>query len=327
MRHVRIQGLVLTSISILAMTSLTFARSTAAQTPPSAQPPAASAATPSPTPEQAQILKNAEAFIRNLFSWGPQFQVKLGPLSPSPAPDFYTVPVNVTYNGQNDVGVFFVSKDGKTVMRGDLYDLAVDPFAENRSKIHTDNSPSLGSPDAPITLVEFSDFECPHCRELFRSMKMIEPKYPMVRVVFKDFPISQIHPWAETAAIGARCAYMQSPDAFWQFHDALFENQDVISSENVWDKLQAIARRVNLDPDTLKACMASPEAREAVRKNLVEGQSLGVNSTPTVFINGRPVIGGDKPTIEQFLDYQIQVLHLNAASSPPSSTQAPPQTH
>lgn len=291
------------------------------QTPkpaPAAAPPASTAPTPAPTPEQAQLLKNAEAFIRNLFSWGTQFQVKLGPLSPSPAADFYTVPVNVTLNGQNDAGVFYVSKDGKTFMRGDLYDMSTDPFADNRSKIHTDNSPSHGPADAPITVVEFSDFQCPHCRELYRSMKTIEPKYPQIRVVFKDFPISQIHPWAETAAIGARCAFIQSPDAFWQFHDQLFENQDVISTENVWEKLQAFARRAGLDSDALKACMASPEAREAVRKNLAEGQSLGVNSTPTVFVNGRPVIGGDKSTIEQYLDYQIQLLHL-----PPSTTSHP----
>lgn len=292
--------------------------------------PAAAAAQPaqsSPSPEQAQILKNSEAFVRNLFSWGSDFQVKLGPLSPSAAPDFYTVPVNVSLNGQNDAGIFYVSKDGRTFMRGDLYDMSADPFADNRAKIHPDGSPSLGPADAPITVVEFSDFECPHCRELYRTMKVLEPRYPMIRVVFKDFPISQIHPWAQTAAIGAHCAYQQSPGAFWRVHDALFENQDVISSENVWDKLQTFARQAALDPDALKACMASPDARQAVQANLVEGQSLGVNSTPTVFVNGRPVVGGEKPTLEQYLSYQIQTLHLASPTAAKSDLRPQTQKH
>lgn len=311
-------------IALLGFLGLLVAGSCGAQTAkssPAPAQPASSNAQPTatvapPTPEQAQLLKSTEAFIRNLFSWGTQFQVKLGPLSPSPAADFYTVPVNVTLNGQNDAGIFYISKDGKTFMRGDLYDMSADPFADNRSKIHIDNSPSLGPKDAPITVVEFSDFECPHCRELYRAMKIIGPKYPQIRVIFKDFPISQIHPWAETAAIGARCAFIQSPDAFWQVHDQIFESQDVISAENIWDKLQTFARQAGLDPDSLKACMASPEARQAVRANLAEGQSLAVNSTPTVFVSGRPVIGGDKTTLEQYLGYQIQILHLPPTTTP-----------
>ena len=277
-----------------------------------AQPAAANRA---PTPEQAQLLKSTETFVRNLFSWGPEFQVKLGPLTPSVAPDFYTVIVNVTVNGQSDAAAFYVSKDGKIFMRGDLYDMSADPFAENRAKLHTDGAPSYGPADAPITLVEFSDFECPHCRELYRAMKTIGPKYPMIRVVFKDFPISQIHPWAETAAIGAHCAFVQNPDAFWAIHDSIFENQDVVSSENVWEKLQDFARHAGLDPDALRACLASLDARKAVQANLAEGQSLGVNSTPTVFVNGRPVYGGDKTQLEQHLNYQLQLLHLSPGSS------------
>lgn len=320
-------------LDVVALGILSAALPAGAQSPqPAKAPTPATTATPSTpaapsvptvTPEQAQLLKSSEAFIRNLFSWGTDFKVTLGPLSSSPSPDFYSLPIKVTINGQNDAGVFYVSKDGKTFMRGDVYDMSADPFADNRAKLHPDGNPSLGPADAKITLVEFSDFECPHCRQLYQSMKVLEPEYPTIRVVFKDFPITQIHPWAETAAIGARCAFMQSPDSFWRVHDSIFESQDVISTENVWDKLQLFARQAGLDTEAFKTCMTAPEARQAVEANQAEGVSLGVNSTPTVFVNGRPAIGGEKPTLVQYINYQIQTLHLTppaaAAKTDPKS--------
>ena len=88
-----------------------------------------------------------------------------------------------------------------------------------------------------MTIYEFSDFECPHCRAMNEILKQVEAENPKIRIVFKNFPLTQIHPWAETAAIGAHCASIQKPEAFWTIHDLIFDNQDVISAENVWDKL------------------------------------------------------------------------------------------
>lgn len=293
-----------TPIATLALLIIGFAASFAAApclAQSSAQP---SASTPVPANE-SQLLKSTEAFLRNLFAWGPQFSVKLGPLAPSASPDFYTVPVRVTYTGQTDEGTVYVSKDGKSLLRGDMFNTSADPFAADRAKIHLDGNPSIGPADARVTVVEYSDFQCPHCRELYVNLKTIEPQYPQVRFVFKDFPITQIHPWAETAAIGARCAFMQSPAAFWTVHNSIFDNQDVISAENVYEKLVEYAGQAGLDADSFKACLASDAAKKAVEANRDEGVALGVNSTPTVYVNGRPAIGGDKNMIEQFIKFEL----------------------
>jgi protein-disulfide isomerase len=276
-----------------------------AQVSPAATPPATAAS--APTPEQAQLLKNAEAFLRNLFTWGPSYAVKVGPLTPSPSPDFYTVPIEVTVNGQSDKGTIFVSKDGKTFIRGEMFDMSTDPFAANREKLRTDivGAPALGPADAKVTLVEFSDFQCPHCLELHNILKDIPAKYPQVRIVHKDFPISQIHPWAETAAIAAHCAFVQSPAAFWKVSDALFRTQDLISTANIWDRATQYASDANLDVDAFKACLASPEAKQAVSDSREQGVALGVNSTPAVYINGRLVVGPNAETLSEFIDYAL----------------------
>lgn len=276
----------------------------AAQVAPAPAPARASASS-EPRGEQTQLLKASEAFVRELFAWGPGVKVKLGPLGPSAAAGFYVVPIEVTLSGRSESGEVYVSKDGKTLLRGEMYDMSADPFAANRAKMQLDGNPSKGPAGARVTLVEFSDFECPHCRQLYEALKIMETRYPQVRIVYKDYPISQIHPWAETAALGARCAFEQSPAAFWKVHDAIFDNQDLISAENVWEKTVGYAADAGLDADAFKACLASPDAQKAVAANRAEGVALGISSTPTVYVNGRPLVGGDAATLEQYIDYEL----------------------
>jgi protein-disulfide isomerase len=256
-------------------------------------------------PDQAQLLKSSEAFIRNLFTWGSEFKVNVGPLTPSPSSDFYTVPLEVTMNGQTDKGTVYVSKDGKTFLRGEMFNMAADPFADTRSKLNAEGSPTQGPANAKVTFFAFSDFECPHCQLLHNMMKEIVPKYPRVRFVYKDFPLIQIHPWAETAAIGARCAFQQSPATYWKVSDAIFASQDLISASNIWDKLLDFASAANLDSDSFKACMASPEAKEAIDESHKQGEALGINGTPAVYVNGRVVTNVTTESIDQFLDFEL----------------------
>jgi len=246
--------------------------------------------------DHAELLKSAEAYIRKLFAWGPDFKLSLGPLTQSAAPDFYALPIQVTFGDHTDGGQLYISKDGKTLLRGEIFDTAGDPFAADRGRLHPEGNPSVGPANASVTVVIFSDFQCPHCRELHESLQSLIAKYPQVRFVYKDFPITEIHPWAETAAIGARCAYMQSPAAYWKMNDLIFANQDIISAENVWDKLGDYASQAGIDANALKACLDG---------NHAEGVSVSVNSTPTSFVNGRPVVGEDAQALQQFIDYEL----------------------
>ncbi len=293
------------SAILSALAGCVFATACIAQTPAAPAADAPAAAQPAVSPEQARLLKSSEAFVRHFFGWGPDIDVTLGPVGPSAAADFYTVPIRVKLGDQTQTGEVYVSKDGKTLLRGEIYDMSTDPFAANREKFHADGNPSKGPADARVTLVEFSDFECPHCRELYEEMKAIETQYPQVRIVYKDFPLTSIHPWAQTAAVGGRCAYQQSPAAFWKYHDSVFDNQDVLSAENVWDKLVGFATAAGLDADTFKACLSSPDAEKAVNANHADGVALDVNSTPTVFINGRPLVGGDVETLSRMIDFEL----------------------
>ena len=261
---------------------------------------------PSAAPaDQSQLIRSAEKYIRNLFTWGPDYKLKLGPLAQSPSSDFYSLPIEVTYKEQSENATFYLSKNGKIFIRGDMLDTSSDPFAANRAKLHIEGNPSTGSASARVTIVEFSDFECPHCREVHKALQTVQAHYPQLRLVFKDFPLNEIHPWSETAAIAARCAFMQSPPSFWKMQDLIFDNQDVISASNVYDQVVTYARQLNLDTAALQTCMSSPEPKKAVQANHADGVALEVNSTPILFINGRRLAGGDAEIIEQFINFEL----------------------
>ncbi len=297
------------SLSILTL----FAAAAAAQNPPTPPP---NKPTPQPKPESSAdwsaLEKKVENYLRKLYAWGPSFRLKVGPLRDAAVPGFYEVPVEVSMGAQSDSGIVYVSKDGRYLLRGDIQDMDTDSLAAVRSQIHLADNPSKGPGDARVTVVEYSDFQCPSCRQLHQTLRTIMPNYPHVRFVFKDFPLTQVHPWAMTAAIAGRCAYEQNHEAFWKLHDSIFDNQQVISPENVSQKTVDFAGQAGLDANAFTACMASPRANQAVMENVKEGQALKVANTPTVFVNGRRIVGGDRALLEQYIQYEL-------ATQPPSA--------
>jgi protein-disulfide isomerase len=145
---------------------------------------------------------------------------------------------------------------------------------------------ALGAATAPVTLVEFSDFQCPFCQRVAPTLKRIKETYgDKVRVVWKDFPLTSIHPEAFKAAEAGNCAREQGK--FWEYHDRLFANQQALQP----DALKAHATAVGLDAAKFNACLDTAKYSERVQQQIGVGARLGINSTPAVFVNGRPVTG------------------------------------
>jgi protein-disulfide isomerase len=267
-----------------------------------AKPATAPSAPTAPSPTQ----KNIEAYLRHLYAFGPDVLLVVGTPTESPVEGLLETTIDLTIGENKQTVKFYISRDGKYLFRGDLSDMAKDPLAESRAQIQTKDAPSLGDAKAAVTLVEYSDFECPVCRSLHDVLRGMLPNYAgKVRLVFKDFPLEQLHPWARTAAIAGRCAYQQEPQAFWKMYDFIYDNQEIISAANAWTKMMDYAGQSGLDADAFKTCMAGPEAGAAVNASRANGQLLDVNSTPTVFVNGRRLVGADPHLLEQYINYEL----------------------
>jgi protein-disulfide isomerase len=253
---------------------------------------------------QTAIQKSVEAYLRNLYAFGPDVQVTVGAPKETSIPGLLETKIDVKVGDNPESVNFYVSKDGKYLLRGELSDMTKDPLAENRSKLQIKDAPTYGDVNAPVTMVEFSDFQCPVCRNLHDVMQGMLANFPQVRLVFKDFPLEQ-HPWARTGAIAGRCAFNQDPKAFWTMYDLIYDNQDLISPENAYGKLTDFASQIGLNGDAFKSCLASPEAAAAVDASRANGQTLDVASTPTIFINGRRIVGADPHLVEQNIKYEL----------------------
>jgi len=290
------------SVSLIFLFHIFAPEARAQQTQSATTPPAPAAQTPT--------QKNIEAYLRHLYAFGPDVLLLVGAPKETAIDGLLETTINLTIGENKETVKFYVSKDGKSLFRGEMSDMTKDPLAESRSQIQMKDAPSLGDPKAAVTLVEYSDFECPVCRNLHDVLRdNILPKYSgKVRVVFKDFPIEQLHPWARTAAIAGRCVYQQNPTAFWKMYDFIYDNQEIISAANAWTKMLDYAGQSGLQAETFKACMASPEAGEAVNASRANGQLLDVNSTPTVFVNGRRIVGADAHILEQYINYELDQL-------------------
>jgi protein-disulfide isomerase/Skp family chaperone for outer membrane proteins len=159
----------------------------------------------------------------------------------------------------------------------------------DRIQVATQGHPSKGPAGAPVTIVEFSDFECPYCGGLFPTLRKIEENYKdKIRIVYRQFPLNNLHPHAQKAAEASLCANDQNK--FWQLHDAMFSDQKNLTV----DDLKAKASALSLNAQTFSSCLESGKYAAAIRDSIVEGSKVGVDGTPALFINGR-FLGGNQP--------------------------------
>jgi protein-disulfide isomerase len=252
-----------------------------------------------------QIPKNVEAYLRHLYAFGPETEIHVGEPQETPVAGLLVCDVKVKISGSEENVKFYVSKNGQFLFRGELSDLTKDPLAETRASMKIKDAPAFGDSKAPITIVEYSDFECPVCRSLHDVMRGVLQQYPQARLVFMDFPLESIHPWARTAALAGRCAYIQNPKAFWTVYDLIYDHQDLIAAGNAYEKMTDYAGQSGLNADMFKSCMAGPEAAAAVDANIANGRELEVGSTPTIFVNGRRMVGADQRTLENYIKYEL----------------------
>jgi protein-disulfide isomerase len=248
--------------------------------------------------------KAVEVFLRNFYALGPEITITVGSPKPVGSSGLSEVSIDVKSADGSDTVKMFLTADGRYLLRGDLNDLTVDPLAENIAKFDLKGAPIYGDPKAPITIVEYGDFECPVCRNFHDAVRGLLPKYPQAKLIFKDFPIEQIHPWARTAALAGRCAYQQAPKAFWKMYDLIYDNQDLVSASNAYEKMIDFAGRAGLNTESFKSCLSSPQAAGEVDASIENGKLLNVRSTPTVFVNGRPLAGADPHALQQYLDFE-----------------------
>jgi len=250
---------------------------------------AQTAAPPSSAPDPAGL----ESYFRHLLMWPANVEVTIGKPIPGPQPGFSRIEVRGTLGGKTQQEAFYISSDGQTVIRGDMFDLKKNPFQAEIDLLKTDNQPFLGMPGAPVTIVEFADFQCPYCKQeasVVRT-KLMEMFPNDVQLFFMDYPIEG-HPFARGAAVLGRCIFSQNSASFWGYHDWIFEHQAEITAANLREKAMAFAKGdTHLDLAKLTGCAVAQEPRNEVDRSVAMGDALKIGATPTFFINGRRLVG------------------------------------
>ena len=267
----------------------------------------------SQTPPKKSALDKAtlEAYVRHLFVMDKRIAITVSDPHPSAdLPGFMEVGVHASMGAQAQDFQFLVSKDGSKILQGNVYDVNNNPFKHDLEKLKTEFEPSLGAPGADVVLVEFSDFQCPYCKEEATMIRQnLLTAYPQnVRLYFKTFPLESLHPWAKPAAIASHCVFRQQPTGFWAFHDWVFEHQAEINPENFKTKVMDWAKtQKDLDGPQLSQCMDTKATAAEVDRDILEGRGLGVDRTPTLFVNGRRLASAvDWPNLKSIIDYELE---------------------
>ncbi len=264
-----------------------------AQSPPSSP----TAAIPAAPPDISHVV---ERQVRAHYSLPPDVKVVLGPLRSSEFANYDALTVTFSSPSKKQEFEFLLSHDHKTLVRMTKLDLTSDPYADIIKKIDVSGRPTRGNKDAKVTVVNYDDFECPFCSRMHATLfpGLLKEYGDRVLFIYKDYPIEEIHPWALHAAVNANCLGTQNPDAYWDYADYLHGNQHTISGEKgpdsqnaELDRLATLqAQKHNLDVRKLQACLKAQDEK-VVRASLREGEALGVDATPTMFVNGQKLDG------------------------------------
>jgi protein-disulfide isomerase len=255
--------------------------------------------------------QNIIRYVRERFGIPDGTKLRVAPFKESEYRDFYQTTIYVDNGKQKSQQSAFITKDGHYMVIGNIYALGTDPRKSVEHDISLKEQATVGPANAPVTIVEYADLECPTCARMHQFLEQdVIPKYGnKIRIVFKEFPLVTIHDWALTAAIANECAYQLDPSKFVPYRSMIFKNQSLINGANVRTLLLDFGERVGLNRLRLATCIDSKQSLPRVEADAREGQQLGISSTPTLFVNGRPVVG--MPAPEEF--YKIINRALLAA--------------
>lgn len=293
---------------------------------------------------QTEQDRRMERLVRAHFRIPATVEIKPGSRHASEFPGYDVLPITLTRGDKSSTHEFLISKDGKKLIQ-------MVPIEDPTEKIDLAGRPSRGAADAKVVVVNYDDFQCPYCARNHQTLftDIIKSYGDRVRIVYKDYPLAEIHPWATRAAIDANCLAEQSNDAYWDFADYVHLNQREISGppppapdnskpakpaappRSLAEQFVALdraaedaGRKRNVDAGKLAACIkAQPDA--AVRASIKEADALGVSATPTMFINGQKLDGAAPPEqLRAALDRAL-VEAGAAPASKPDSKAAPSQ--
>lgn len=242
-----------------------------------------------------QVERRIQNEIRSRYSVNPQVDISISAPEASDVPGYDKVVVTFTHETKKTTFDFLVSKDRKTLARLEKIDISQDLM----SKIDVKGRPVRGNQEAKVIIVNYDDFQCPYCAKMHATLfpGLLKEYGSKVKFVYKDFPLVDIHPWAMHAAINANCLADQNNDAYWDFADFVHGNAKTISGhspQEAFDNLDKLAmdqgEKHHLEVQKLNACVKKAD-EAAVRASMAEGDKLGVDATPTLFINGERVSG------------------------------------
>jgi protein-disulfide isomerase len=245
----------------------------------------------------AETNRRIEVLVRSQFNVPQDYTVTIGARKPSQFPGYETLPVTFTRGAKTTPFDFLISTDGKTLARLETFDLAKEPAFN----IDTAGRPVRGNPAAKVTVVNFDDLECPYCARMHQALfpSTLDRYKDKVRFVYKDYPLSDMHPWAMHAAVDANCLAAQNPEVYWTYVDYLHAHGQEVNGEDrdinkSFAALDRIARQegtlAKLDSTKLDACLAKQDETQ-VRASMKEGDKLGLDSTPSLFVDGERIVG------------------------------------
>lgn len=243
-----------------------------------------------------------DAYLRYIEAYTDQVKLIIDDPVPTAYAGYSRVLVHIKL-GERTVSekVYYVSADGEHFFGGPLWDLKQNPFVDVLDRLPA-NGFAMGPAEAKVTIHVFSDFECPYCRDFAKTLRdNIEKKYANdVRVIFHNFPLESVHPWARSAAEAADCLGNEKVDAFWAFHNWIFDHQPEVNdafqhkdtfAKYLRDQVTTIAKAQQVDEAKVGACIDHHSTAGEVEHSIKAGQALQIETTPTLYINGRTIPG------------------------------------